>query len=1412
MTRTAVGIGSVLGVGVAQAIALEREMANVLTISQQITGDNVSAFTDQIVALSTELPQTAEQLAQGLYQVVSTGFDGAEAMQILRVAAEGASAGLTTSETSARALLGVLKAYGLEAGDAADVMDVMFKTVDLGVISFEELAQQLGDVVPMAAAAGVEFDDLSSALAAITLAGIPAAESATALNMLMTRLMKPTGELRDAIHDLGYESAASAVEQDGLYVVVNKLNKAAGGTAEGLAVMWKDIRATRAALALGAADGDNYAATYAGIANEVQRAGATQKAYAIQTDTVAGQWQLARNQAAALGMDLGRALLPALKVVGESVNVYVSALNGLPGPAKEALGVTAALTVALLLLGAGATKVGGQINVFRTALAATRAGGALLPTVLAGTSLAVTGLTAILALGTAGYALYSASKQKATAATEDLVAALRSERQEGDSGAGVRKLAEQMSADTDKLHKAGVDTEDAIDAITSGGQKLAALRKEITASSYRPDGAGGYYQDPAATDALKVVDRQHDIWSKAVKKEADIAQQMDIVNAKVRASKQQMQGAFDLTQLLPADAKGAPQYTDEMKALAKAVGDAVDPSRAFKDAQSAAGEAMRKAGRDADDAKVSLTAYMGQLREQARAQRDFQRNLGELALSGYGDLVDHFADLGVDAAPMLQELVGQLKKGKTKIADELTGIVEEDVRRSTEAYKLGLEQLPAVAARYGDKTARAWARASETNDPASFKKITSQMALVDIGGVVKKTTDSARRQMDRGMALVAKAAQRGGKDAADQLGKALLSGDMTRVKDKLAAIWGADWPIEAPDLAPVVGAFHTAGQRAEGEWSSMLDLIAQVAKTKGSAAANALTSALLSGDMGAVRSMLDSIGYSVTKIPGSKTISIGVNAPRSVSIPVTFAYKNNAPGPWAKGLGQVRANGAIDLYEEGGVRRRNVAQIAKAGEWVVWGEEATGDESYIPLAPNKRPRSRAIAEETVRRLGGNIQWFADGGLSGWSYSPARPVLGGTGDPKSRVDKLVGDLRDAWSAYDEAVKELNRTKRGSKERRSAEKKVAAERADIAEINKKLGQSSYARPPKKFDLSNYIKQLNASVAATTKWRNNLTKIEKRAGADVAELLADLGEDGYSLVNRLATASTKTINDVAAKLKVLSGEVKATLADFTSQIKKATTGQGTFEKDLAKLAAWGYGSLAERLAEQDDDAARVLAHEAAGSKSKAATANKASTAADATVPADDLPDLLRIVGAIKSSSTGIHAVAEALVMDEDDVIRIANEGRSRITSSLGSRAKKFLSDLDRANKELSYADGGILTPGIYATSNGIVRFAEPQTQGEAFIPLGTSARASATPVLEDVARRFGYRLLPAGDLPPSQPVDARPGGPVQVVVIREQPAALVGSMPVTVTSSAERSTADEVGAAVMRRLRAAQRGGRI
>ncbi|MFC8570647.1 hypothetical protein ACFUIW_33320 [Streptomyces sp. NPDC057245] len=457
----------------------------------------------------------------------------------------------------------------------------------------------------------------------------------------------------------------------------------------------------------------------------------------------------------------------------------------------------------------------------------------------------------------------------------------------------------------------------------------------------------------------------------------------------------------------------------------------------------------------------------------------------------------------------------------------------------------------------------------------------------------------------------------------------------------------------------------------------------------------------------------------------------------------------------ARNFGAQADGGIVDFYADGGLRRENhIAQIARGGDWRIWAEDETHGEAYVPFARSKRPRSRRITEEVVRRLGGDpsgIAWNADGGITryadgGMSFSYSSS---GTAANKYTLSGLINASND---------------KKGN-----------------------------------FSLSIFTKKLAQSNNALAAWRKNLDTVARRAGQDVADALAEMGDEGIELTRQMATGSSKYLKQMSKELQNLANAAKASLPEYTSQLTDAVKDQTAFQKNLATLAARGYGDLAARLAEQNDQDAADLAAAAVKDNKKAAAANSAAKKANTTLSSDQVEDLVQIISAVTSSKVGIHDVAEKTGLSEEDIIDIANLAKAQIQSALGSRATKFLADLGRANKGLSFADGGI-REGIYSTNAGLVRFAEPSTGGEAYIPLGLGRRDRATAVLDDVAGRFGYTLTGAQDAQSSR---------VRVIVIR-QPAALIGSMPVTM-AAAPGATPEQFGAEVMRRLRNAQRGGR-
>lgn len=599
--------------------------------------------------------------------------------------------------------------------------------------------------------------------------------------------------------------------------------------------------------------------------------------------------------------------------------------------------------------------------------------------------------------------------------------------------------------------------------------------------------------------------------------------------------------------------------------------------------------------------------------------------------------------------------------------------------------------------------------------------------------ITAKTTD-ARTQLDL---LIAKlAATPDGKDVHVDAETGAAIGDLTAVQEKIKATNGKSITISALT--------ETAKQKLQDLGFTVKTM------PDGSVSVEIPTGpplAAVSAIQAAINNMHGTnIVNTVTTISYSKFVNTG-KAPA-------------AQNPWAT----PQADGGVtDYYAQGGIRRsfaggaeNHVAQIAPAGAWRVWAEPETMGEGYVPFAPSKRVRSRAITEEIVRRLGGDpsaIQWNADGNVTDWHYDPTTGSLYSPNDAASAARKT--------------------------------KKVTYKVKVKGKLVTKTKEVDY------FDLAALEKRLRTTSDMTRRWNADLAKVADRVGGDVAEALAAMGTDGYELTKKMATGSTAYINKMAAALRGLAATAKASLTDYTRQLSKATAADATFAKNLATLAGRGYGDLAKQLAAQGDQAAMELAAAAVSDSKKAASANKAANKANTALTSEQVEQLVAIIAAVSSSKTGIHDVAETTGLSEDDIIAVATKASGQIKSSLGSRATKFLADLARANKGLSYANGGI-REGIYATRGGAVTFAEPQTGGEAFIPLGVKKRRQATKVLEDVARRFGVGLT---DMAASR----------QVLVVKDG-----GDTYVTVPAVRTGASASDIGAQVGRSVRRARRGG--
>lgn len=363
----AVMIGA-LGASAFAAIRFEQAMRNVTTISSY-AARNFDEVSNKAREMSTRLPQSATELAEGMYQVASSGFAARDSLvQVTEAAATAASAGLASTEEAATGLTGIMNAYGLSASKAREVSDLMFQTVNLGVVTFGELAHEIGGVVGTAAAASVDFESVGAALATITRAGIPAAEATTSLNRVLQNIISPSEAMAETLTKLGYSSGQAAIESDGFEQVMKRLVGTTHGNIAALDELFPDIRGLRGALALTANEGKTWETVLKGMGIATDGAGATARALKEQSKSLGFQLGITKNRIIDAAIGVGQALMPALRLVNSVLSKVIEGFQALPGPVRTGIVILTALGGILLTVGGAFLLLAGKVARAKLAL------------------------------------------------------------------------------------------------------------------------------------------------------------------------------------------------------------------------------------------------------------------------------------------------------------------------------------------------------------------------------------------------------------------------------------------------------------------------------------------------------------------------------------------------------------------------------------------------------------------------------------------------------------------------------------------------------------------------------------------------------------------------------------------------------------------------------------------------------------------------------------------------------------------------------------------------------------------------------------------------------------------------------------------------------------------------------------
>lgn len=363
-----------------------RAFGAAMKAANTMAGKNAEGFANlkgQVADLSKTLPIARDELANGLYQVISNGVPEDNWIDYLNKSARASVGGIADLGETVKVTSTVIKNYGLAWDAAESVQDKIQFTAKNGVTSFEQLAQALPRVTANASTLGVSVDELLASFATLTGVSGNTNEVATQMAAIFTALVKPSSEAAEMAEKMGIEfNAASIQAAGGLRNFLTQLDAsvkeyaAANGVLEQqvYAKLFGSAESLRALTPLTNQLADKFSENVDAMANS---AGTINAAYNEMSSTGSATTQMLKNQLGAITDVVAGFVGSAMPFVSFIANtgVMVMSITSLVKTIKALNIQQAILTLrskaggaAMLLFGLNASRSAAFTRVFSAAL------------------------------------------------------------------------------------------------------------------------------------------------------------------------------------------------------------------------------------------------------------------------------------------------------------------------------------------------------------------------------------------------------------------------------------------------------------------------------------------------------------------------------------------------------------------------------------------------------------------------------------------------------------------------------------------------------------------------------------------------------------------------------------------------------------------------------------------------------------------------------------------------------------------------------------------------------------------------------------------------------------------------------------------------------------------------------------
>lgn len=194
----------ILGMGVAatkMSSDFNQAMSGVKAISGA-TGGEFEALREKALELGAATAFSSQEVAAGMIEMAKAGWSSQQIIDGMSGVLDAAAASGESLATVSTIVADAITSFGLAAADSTRVADLMAQAANAGTIDIVDIGESMKYAAPLAKALGFSIEDVTTAIAAMSTAGIKGSQAGTSLRTMFSGMSSNIKFLGDGFENL----------------------------------------------------------------------------------------------------------------------------------------------------------------------------------------------------------------------------------------------------------------------------------------------------------------------------------------------------------------------------------------------------------------------------------------------------------------------------------------------------------------------------------------------------------------------------------------------------------------------------------------------------------------------------------------------------------------------------------------------------------------------------------------------------------------------------------------------------------------------------------------------------------------------------------------------------------------------------------------------------------------------------------------------------------------------------------------------------------------------------------------------------------------------------------------------------------------------------------------------------------